>query len=342
MPPPTTLPAGSTSATAPKPKLVRIIWGGNAAAAPAASWCGDGVVGVVPLGVRQHEVLDQRHLVAEARADPVGLAADALALEPVEAARGHRLQHEVRGEHGQDERGADPRVLVTDDPDRERSCGRGVRTPGSRPRRPVERARRPLRRICGCGKTPRAGRAPGRSLEDAAAIVPGRAARSSRAGERRSIFAVVCALGAVWSAAYLAATRLMSPRGTSGRILGDIVYPLAEATAVAMLIWAAQAATGATRQFLWRWPSPRRSGLCGDVTWAVLVLVDASSRSPRSATPSLWPASQRFPARYAGSLAAAVARPARLLDGRAAARRTSRCRWCCDRSSPAISPRPSS
>ena len=130
---------------------------------------------------------------------------------------------------------------------------------------------------------------------------PCAAARSwSPRAERRSIFALVCGLGAAWSAAYFAATRLVSPTGTSGTILGDIVYPIAEATAVAMLVWAGRRSSGATRRFFWWMAFSAAMGLCGDATWALLVLVEHEPPSP-SLADAFYLASigAIFPAQYA-------------------------------------------
>jgi diguanylate cyclase (GGDEF)-like protein len=87
------------------------------------------------------------------------------------------------------------------------------------------------------------------------------------------MFAAACAAAAVWVAAYFVATRLVDPSGTSGTALGDIVYPQLEALATVMLVWAGRRASGATRRFCWSMAASTFLGLCGDVTWAVLVLV---------------------------------------------------------------------
>jgi two-component system, cell cycle response regulator len=130
---------------------------------------------------------------------------------------------------------------------------------------------------------------------------PGAAARSWWAeAERRAIFALVCGLGAAWSLAYFTATRLVSPSGTSGTILGDIVYPLAEATAGAMLVWAGRRASGATRRFFWWMALSTAMGLCGDVTWALLVIVEHEPPSPSVADVTyLASIAAIFPALYA-------------------------------------------
>ena len=96
----------------------------------------------------------------------------------------------------------------------------------------------------------------------------------------RLIFAGVCAALAVWVVAYLVASRLVDPGGTSGTILGDVVYPQLEALATAMLIWAGRRARGPTRRFCWFIAASTFLGLCGDVTWALLVLVIHSPPAP--------------------------------------------------------------
>src|SRR6266508_2207644 len=57
---------------------------------------------------------------------------------------------------------------------------------------------------------------------------------------RNRWFALACVACAAWVMAYLAATRLVSPGGTSGAVLGDLVYPQAEALATLMLLWAGE------------------------------------------------------------------------------------------------------
>jgi len=86
-------------------------------------------------------------------------------------------------------------------------------------------------------------------------------------------FAAVCVAGAAWVIAYLAATRFVDPGGTSGSILGDGVFPQFEALAAFVLFVAGRRATGRTRRFCWYMAASTFMGLCGDVTWAVLVLV---------------------------------------------------------------------
>ncbi|HEY7259017.1 MAG TPA: hypothetical protein VH459_08100, partial [Gaiellales bacterium] len=99
-------------------------------------------------------------------------------------------------------------------------------------------------------------------------------ARSETSDARASlVFAGACAAAAVWVAAYLVATRLVDPAGTSGTILGDVVYPQLEALATLMLVWAGSRASGSTRRFCWFMAASCFLGLCGDMTWAVLVLV---------------------------------------------------------------------
>ena len=87
------------------------------------------------------------------------------------------------------------------------------------------------------------------------------------------VFAGVCMALTAWVVAYLVASRLVDPGGTSGTILGDIVYPQLEALATVMLIWAGRRTSGSTRRFCWLMAASTFMGLCGDVTWAVLVLV---------------------------------------------------------------------
>jgi two-component system, cell cycle response regulator len=104
----------------------------------------------------------------------------------------------------------------------------------------------------------------------------------SEAGSPRASrwFAAVCAGAALWVTAYVVATRLVDPSGTSGAILGDIVYPQVEGLATVMLIWAGRRASGSTRRFCWFMALSTFCGLCGDVTWAVLVLVMHSPPAP--------------------------------------------------------------
>jgi two-component system, cell cycle response regulator len=97
---------------------------------------------------------------------------------------------------------------------------------------------------------------------------------------RHLIFAAICCLCAVGVMAYFVATRLVSPGGTGGRILGELVYPQAEALATVMLLWAGRRASGSTRRFYWWMALSTAMGLCGDVTWAVLVLVKHEPPSP--------------------------------------------------------------
>jgi diguanylate cyclase (GGDEF)-like protein len=104
----------------------------------------------------------------------------------------------------------------------------------------------------------------------------------SEAGSPRTSrwFAAACAGAVLWVTAYLVATRLVDPSGTSGAILGDIVYPQVEAFAAVMLFWAGRRASGPTRRFCWFMAFSTFCGLCGDVTWAVLVLVMHSPPAP--------------------------------------------------------------
>jgi diguanylate cyclase (GGDEF)-like protein len=86
-------------------------------------------------------------------------------------------------------------------------------------------------------------------------------------------FTAVCVAGAAWATAYLVATRFVDPGGTSGAILGDVVFPQLEALAVVMLFLAGRRTDGRTRRFCWFLAASTFMGLCGDITWAVLVLV---------------------------------------------------------------------
>ena len=83
----------------------------------------------------------------------------------------------------------------------------------------------------------------------------------------------MCAAGAAWTIAYLVATRFVDPGGTSGKILGDLVFPQLEALAAIMLFVAGRRAAARTRQLCWFLALSTFLGLCGDITWAVLVLV---------------------------------------------------------------------
>jgi two-component system cell cycle response regulator len=103
---------------------------------------------------------------------------------------------------------------------------------------------------------------------------------SAVTARRRRWFAVACSACAVWVAAYFVASRLVSPGGTSGAVLGDLVYPQAEALATLMLLWAGTRASGSTRRFCFSMAASTFLGLCGDVTWAVLVLVVHSPPAP--------------------------------------------------------------
>ena len=73
--------------------------------------------------------------------------------------------------------------------------------------------------------------------------------------------------------AYLVATRSVDASGTSGKILGDLVFPQLEALAAVMLVVAGRRTDGRTRRFCWFLAASTFMGLCGDITWAVLVLV---------------------------------------------------------------------
>jgi len=81
--------------------------------------------------------------------------------------------------------------------------------------------------------------------------------------------------------AYSAATRMVSAGGMSGKILGDLVYPITELVAVVLLALAARHACGKRRAFFVLVALSTAMGLCGDITWAELVLV-----SHRYPTPS--------------------------------------------------------
>ena len=72
---------------------------------------------------------------------------------------------------------------------------------------------------------------------------------------------------------YLMATRLVSPDGASGKVLGDLIYPGMEAIAVVLLGFAAQHASGRRRAFYALVAVSTAFGLCADISWAVLVLV---------------------------------------------------------------------
>jgi hypothetical protein len=104
---------------------------------------------------------------------------------------------------------------------------------------------------------------------------------TSAVTERRSRwFAVACTACALWVVAYFAASRFVSAGGTSGTVLGDVVYPQAEALATLMLLWAGTRAAGSTRRFCFYMAASTFMGLCGDVTWAALVLVVHSPPAP--------------------------------------------------------------
>jgi two-component system, cell cycle response regulator len=72
---------------------------------------------------------------------------------------------------------------------------------------------------------------------------------------------------------YLTATRLVAPDGLSGKVLGDVVYPIMEAAAVVLLGLAARHASGRRRAFYALIAVSTAAGLCADITWALLVLV---------------------------------------------------------------------
>jgi two-component system cell cycle response regulator len=90
---------------------------------------------------------------------------------------------------------------------------------------------------------------------------------------RPRLLRVVAGLCAVEVLGYLVATRLVSPNGTSGQLLGDVLYPVMEAAAVVLLALAAHHATGRRRAFYALVAVSTAFGLCGDITWALLVLV---------------------------------------------------------------------
>jgi diguanylate cyclase (GGDEF)-like protein len=97
---------------------------------------------------------------------------------------------------------------------------------------------------------------------------------------RNRWFIVACSLAAAEVVAYFAATRFVSPAGTSGAILGDVIYPLAEAFATVTLIVAGSRSTGAMRRFCWWMSVSTATGLCGDITWAINVLIEHVPPSP--------------------------------------------------------------
>ena len=84
------------------------------------------------------------------------------------------------------------------------------------------------------------------------------------------VVAFLCALEVV---GYLVATRLVSPGAMSGKLLGDVLYPIMEAVAVVLLGLAARHASGRRRAFYALVAVSSAFGLCGDITWALLVLV---------------------------------------------------------------------
>jgi two-component system cell cycle response regulator len=90
---------------------------------------------------------------------------------------------------------------------------------------------------------------------------------------RSRLFVAVAALCACEVVAYLVATRLVTPGGTDGRWLGDVIYPIMEALAVVMLALAARHASGRRRWFFALAGVSTAAGLCADVTWALLELV---------------------------------------------------------------------
>ena len=106
---------------------------------------------------------------------------------------------------------------------------------------------------------------------------------SPRSARRSRVVATVAALCTIEVLGYLAATRFVSANGTSGKILGDVVYPLMEAAAAVMLGLAAVRASGRRRAFFGWLAAATAAGLCGDVTWAVLVLVFHRSPTPSPA-----------------------------------------------------------
>jgi diguanylate cyclase (GGDEF)-like protein/putative nucleotidyltransferase with HDIG domain len=99
-------------------------------------------------------------------------------------------------------------------------------------------------------------------------------------GDRRAQYALISCLSAVGVMAYFVATRVVSPSGTGATVLGDLVYPQAEALAALGLLWAGRRASGPTRAFFWWMALSTAFGLCGDVTWAVLVMVRHEPPSP--------------------------------------------------------------
>ncbi|HEX5197389.1 MAG TPA: diguanylate cyclase [Gaiellales bacterium] len=87
------------------------------------------------------------------------------------------------------------------------------------------------------------------------------------------VLAAVAGLCMLEVLGYLLATRLVSPEGTTGKVLGDLIYPVMEAIAVVLLGLAAHHASGRRRAFYALIAVSTAFGLCGDINWAVLVLV---------------------------------------------------------------------
>jgi two-component system, cell cycle response regulator len=84
------------------------------------------------------------------------------------------------------------------------------------------------------------------------------------------VVACLCALEVL---GYLVATWLVSPNGTSVKVLDNFIYPLMEAAAVVLLGLAARHASGRRRAFYALAAVSTAAGLCADITWVMLVLV---------------------------------------------------------------------
>jgi two-component system cell cycle response regulator len=90
---------------------------------------------------------------------------------------------------------------------------------------------------------------------------------------RSRLLMVIAGLCVCEVLAYLVATRLVSAGGSSGRLLGDVIYPMMEVVAVTLLGLAARHASGRRRWFFALAAVSTVFGLCADVTWAMLELV---------------------------------------------------------------------
>jgi hypothetical protein len=89
--------------------------------------------------------------------------------------------------------------------------------------------------------------------------------------------AVACA---VEVAAYLGATRVVSADGFSAKLLGSAVYPVMEAVAMVLLVLAARHARGRRRGLFALMAASTGFGLCGDLTWSVLVFYTHTAPTP--------------------------------------------------------------